>query len=383
MIMNVKAKNYGKALIAILLCMAIFFPNLSVTVLAGNRFSTADTLVLNASYSDVLLTKDNINYYRFTTSSNDSFYKVELRNTEATDIIGLTLYYEDDITTGIYNFVATKATANYDIRKLEPNHTYYIAVKNPYPAVGSPTGAYKLSVTEIKDDVGDNFSKSTTITLNKKVAYNLNVDGDCDYFKFKTSKNNSYYKIELANSEVTGPVRLVLYSAADSTTSIYELSADKANISSKIIKLAKNRTYYMLVTKTYGYDNPTGIYKVKVTEIKDDAPETFDNSVNITLNKKSTYKLNVDGDVDYFKFTTTNQGNYTITLANTSGNDSISAQIYSDEDVTQKIGAITAHVAAKNSTTLYLKANHTYYISVAKSNSYYSVTGEYAITITK
>jgi hypothetical protein len=95
------------------------------------------------------------------------------------------------------------------------------------------------------------------------------------------------------------------------------------------------------------YNTSTGAYKLCVNEIKDDAPDTFKNCSKISLNRKNTYKLNVDGDVDYFKFKTSKSGTYTITLANKSGNDGIEAVFYSEADVTQNIGAITSYKAKK------------------------------------
>ncbi len=376
-------KKFEKTLISIILTIAILISIMPATIFAADSFSTASTLTLNEALSDTLENKSDVNYYKFTTSANDSFYKIELRNTEATDTISLILYSGDDATTDIYELTANVAGVDSDTRKLEQNRTYYIAVKNPYVYVGNPIGNYKLSVTEIKDDIADNFKNSQSLTLNKKVAYNLEADGDADYFKFTTTANNSYYKMELANSEVTDTVGAVLYSEDDSTTRMLDLTADKSSLDSKIIKLEKKHTYYLLVEKAYSYNSPIGMYKLSITEIKDDAPDSFNSSIKLSLNKKGTYKLNVDNDVDYFKFKTSKKGSYTITLANKSGNDSINAIIYSDDDATQNIATIKANKALKNSTTLKLKGSYTYYIAVAESYSYDSVTGSYSLTIKK
>lgn len=371
-------KKYGKALTSILLCMTILFTILPTNVFAADSFSTADALSLNELHSGTLETEDDVNYYKFTTSSNDSFYKVELRNTEVTEAINLTLYSGDDATTDIYDLRASVADANSDTRKLESNHTYYISVQKDYFRC---TGNYKLCVTEIKDDVPDAYSNSTSITLNKKKAYSLEAIGDADYFKFTTTSNNSYYQIELANTEATDAIGATLYYEDDVTTDELEISAYKASIGSKSVKLEPNHTYYIIVQTDSSYDRPTGGYKLCVNEIKDDASDTFKNCSKISLNRKNTYKLNVDGDVDYFKFKTSKSGTYTITLANKSGNDGIEAIVYSEADITQNIGSITSYKATKDSIKIKLRKNHTYYIGVAKSSSYSTVTGEYSLTI--
>lgn len=195
--------------------MAILFTIQPATAFAGDSFSAADTIELNESYSGTLETEDDVNYYKFTTSNYDSFYKVELKNTEVTEAINLTLNSGDDATTDIYDLRASVADANSHTRKLEPNHTYYISVQKNYLRC---TGNYKLSVTEIKDDVPDNYSNSTSISLNKKRAYNLEAVGDSDYFKFTTTSNDSYYKIELANTEATDTISATLYYEDDVTT---------------------------------------------------------------------------------------------------------------------------------------------------------------------
>lgn len=369
-------KEFGRIVKNLILTMAILFSFQPVTAFAGDSFSAADTIELNESYSGMLETADDVEFYKFTTTNNDSFYKMELRNTEATEAIKLTLYSGDDVTTDIYDLTASVTTANSDTRKLEPNHTYYISVQRDYFKC---TGNYKLSVTEIKDDVPDSYAKSTTLSLNRKKAYNLETVEDVDYFKFTTTSNDSFYKIELANTEVTDAISAILYYEDDITTNQLSIVAYKASIGSEAIKLKPNHTYYISVQRNYF--KCTGNYKLSVTEIKDDASDTFKNSKKIELNKKSTYKLNVDGDVDYFKFKASKSGTYTITLANKSGNNSIDAIIYSDADVTQSIGTITSYKAKKNSNKVKLKKNHTYYIAVQKSSRYSTVTGAYSLTI--
>jgi hypothetical protein len=370
-------KNLNKVVTGLILTMVILLSFLPTDVFAGNSFSTADTMALAEWYNGTLEAEDDVDYYKFTTSNNDSFYKVELRNTEATDTIKLALYSEEDATTDVYEISALIAEANSDTRKLMPNHTYYISVQKDYFKC---TGNYKLSVTEIKDDVPDNYSNSKVLSLNKKKTYHLEAVGDSDYFKFTTTSNASYYQIEVANTEATNNIYATLYYEDDKTTDVADLSAYQASIGSKSIKLEPNHTYYFVV-QTEKYTKATGAYKLCVTEIKDDASDTFKNCAKIKLNKKSTYKLNVDGDIDYFKFKASKSGTYTITLANKSGNNAISAVIFSDADITQRIDSITSQEAAKNVMKVKLKKNHTYYISVSKSYYYSSVTGEYSLTI--
>ncbi len=370
-------KKFGKSLTSIIFTMAIMFLFQPITILAGSSFNAADNITIGESRAETLETKDDIDYFKFTTSSDDSFYKIELRNTEVKETINLTLYSGGDATTNIYNLYAHVAEANSDTRKLEPNHTYYISVKKDY---FDCTGNYKLSVTEIKDDAPDNYSSSTTVSLDKKKTYNLEAVGDSDYFKFTTTTNDSYYKIELANTEATDTIGATIYYEDDITTDMLEVSAYKASIGSKSVKLEPNHTYYIVV-QAPPYDSPIGGYKLCVTEIKDDASDTFKNCSKISLNKKCTYKLNVDGDVDYFKFKASKSGTYTITLANKSGSDGIGAIIYNEADVTQKIDSITSYKAQKNAIKIKLKKNHTYYIGVEQSSNYYPVVGSYSITI--
>lgn len=373
-------KKFEKIFTSIIVIITLLFSFQPTIVFASDSISTAENLSLNNLSSGTLNTKEDVNYYKFTTSNNDSFYEIELRNTEVTEAITLKLYSSDDVTTDIAEIIAYKADANSDKIKLEPNHTYYILVQKVF---FSCTGNYKLGVTEIKDDVSDSYSNSTSISLNKKKAYSLEIVEDKDYFKFKTTSNNSFYKIDLANTNATDTIRANLYYEDDVTTDISEISAYKADIGSETVKLEPNHTYYIVIQKDSSLNNPVGGYKLCVTEIKDDSTDTFKNCTKISLNKKNTFKLNVDGDVDYLKFNTSNSSTYTITLANKTGNNDIDAIIYSEADITQKIGKITAYKATKNSIKIKLKKHHTYYISVANSYRYYFVTGAYSLTIKK
>lgn len=370
-------KKFGKTVREIVLAMAILFLFPPVTALAGSDFNTANDIVLNQSYSGTLEIEDDVDYYKFTTSKNDSFYKIELRNTEVTGRIELNLYSGDDATTAVYDFGASIETADFDTRKLEPNHTYYISIQGNYSKY---MGNYKFSVTEIKDDVPDSYGNSTSLPLNKKAACSLEAVGDSDYFKFTTTSKDSYYKIELANTEASDTVTAILYYEDDVTTNKSEIKAYKASLGAKSIKLEPKHTYYIVV-KGSNYDNPQGAYKLSVTEIKDDAADTFKNSKKIALNKKHNYKLNVDGDIDYFKFKASKSGTYTITLANKNKDNSIYATIYSDADITQDMASVSAYNSQKNSIKIKVKKNHTYYIAVQKSYSFYSGTGSYSLII--
>ncbi|NLK72430.1 MAG: hypothetical protein GX285_05390, partial [Clostridiales bacterium] len=112
-------KKFGAIIISFFITIAIALSSQPKTTYAGNNFSEANNLELNKLYSEALETEDDVNFYKFTTSNNDSFYKIELRNTEVSESISLTLYSEDDPTTNVYDLIVYKATAKTDTKKLE------------------------------------------------------------------------------------------------------------------------------------------------------------------------------------------------------------------------------------------------------------------------
>ncbi|WOO35822.1 hypothetical protein R2R35_18770 [Anaerocolumna sp. AGMB13020] len=360
--------------------VALFFSLLTLRVSAADTFATAESLTLNKISEGTLYTEDYVSYYKFVTSDSDSYYKIELRNTEATENIALSLYSDNDLTTEVYSLSAGKSSVGESSRKLEPNHTYYILVKSQYSSIWLATGKYKLSVSEIKDDVADNFDKSKLIPLNKKVAYNLETEDDVDFFKFKTTTNDSFYKVEISNSGATDGIGIFLYSENDSTTGITDFIVPVAKSNSTVLKLKPNKTYYIAVKRSSSYYKPTGIYKIKIKEIKDDASDTFKKSKTLLFNKKNSFKINTDGDIDYFKFKPSKTGYYNITLAN-GCNDSINATIFNEDDITQNIGSISTIDGTKKTSKFKFKANHTYYISVQKSYSFRTVEGAYSLTL--
>lgn len=363
-------------LVVVVTLLSIYPVNAS----ALENFDTAEEITLNKTTIGSLLTKEDVTYFKFTTTNNDSFYRIELRNSEATDDIAFYLYSDSDLTSEVYDVYANVASIGQDTRKLKRSHTYYIAVKNAY-SFSTATGNFKLTVTEIKDDVPDDFINSKFISLNKKVTYNLDSKNDIDYFKFKTSSNDSFYNIELSNSGATDSIGMYLYTEADLTTGISDVTADIAKAASIEQKLKPNTTYYLIVQSPYNWYAPTGTYKINIKELKDDASDSFKKSMTLSLNKKITYKLNVVGDIDYFKYKPSKTGYYNITFANKSCNGYIDATIYYEDDVTQNIGLIQAREASKSASVYKLKANHTYYIAVDQSYRYDSITGEYSLTI--
>lgn len=364
-------------LASIITLLSIYPANVS----AIGNFDTAEEITLSKTTVGTLLTKEDTSYYKFTTTNNDSFYNIELRNSEATDTIALYLCSDSDLTTEVYDVYANVASIGQDTRKLNRNHTYYIAVKNAYSFLGTATGKFKLTVTEIKDDVADDFKNSKFIPLNKKVPYNLDAKNDMDYFKFKTSSSDSFYNIELSNSEATDSIGMFLYTEADLTAGISNITANVAQSNSIVQKLMPNRTYYLIVQSPSNWYTPTGTYKINIKEIKDDAPDSFKKSKTLSLNKKNSYKINVDGDIDYFKFKPSNSGTYNITFTNKNCDGYIDAVIFNEDDVTQNIGLIQSTKATKNTSSYKLKANHTYYIAVNERHQYGYVSGEYSLTI--
>ncbi|BCN29556.1 hypothetical protein [Anaeromicropila herbilytica] len=372
-------KKYKNALgIIIIMSLIVTIIPYNIVSAEGLNYNLSSQLELNKQVTGELKSIDDINYYKFTTTSNDSFYEIELRNSEATDGVNLYLYSENDSTTQSYYLSASKSGIDSNVQKLERNHTYYIVVKSDIYC--SSIGKYKIMVNEIKDDVPDTYKDSVSLPLNKKKTYTLDADGDTDIFKFETTKNDSFYNIELSNSEANDEIRVELYYSDDLTTELTRIYASKSISASKGLKLSKKHTYYLIVQK----DTDTSVegkYKLKISEIKDDAPDSFNKCVSIPLNKKKTYKLDMDGDIDFFKFKTSKKGTYTLTLANKSANDLISTQIYSEKDVTQVLGDMYVFTTSKSSKTFKLKANHTYYMSVSEFSEYDNVRGAYSITI--
>lgn len=261
----------------------------------------------------VLTKLDGDCWYKFTTSANDSFYRIYVKNIS----VESTNYGQKGFTTVLTSEAGEELWDANQVRMnnevvgyvdLTPNTTYYLQC---FPAVKG--GNVYLSVAESKDDAKDTEAEALQIALNKEYIYGFQSSADSDWFKFTTTGNNSYYIVDCTNISVEKPqgnwaMDIWLFdSLGEELEQFYNFSTATASF-----KLKPNETYYLVARTRRNLGN----YKFKVTEVVDNAPDTREMAKSLELGEIAKGSFEVNGDEDWFKVKTKAAGKYVITTNN-------------------------------------------------------------------
>ncbi|MBO5373039.1 MAG: fibronectin type III domain-containing protein [Lachnospiraceae bacterium] len=322
--------------------------------------------------------KSDVDWYKFTTDSTDSFYAIKLTNAAVTDEVMFRVYEDADGTKKVGSSsygVDKKTTQTSDMGKLLSNHTYYVWVD----ADNSGTGEYTFQVTKTEDDVKDTVAEAQEIAVNTEIERGLqNIDDD-DYFKFTTDGSDSFYSFSFTNISMSGDAYYHVYYDENCTEYVAKHNNGvnaKATQTNNMVKLEKNHTYYIKV-----FSNKVGSYKFSVTSILDDVNDTATEANSIALNDTRYYNIQNVKDVDYFTFQTSDFTEYRLIFANIDLNGKVNIEIYSGKDCLNNQKVYSTSLSLKGSVDktkgkIKLGRFKNYYVKVTGS-----VTGKYKLGI--
>jgi len=332
----------------------------------GSSMTSAVKLTLGTQKED----KSSANgyyWYKFTTTSNNSFYRIRLWNISGTS--GCAAYLLDSDGNQIDYFYAGKGSSDFEDNKLKKSTTYYVRVT----AYSGTT--YKLVSAERKDDANDSKGKANALTLGKTFTRAINAEYDVDWYKFTTTGKNSFYRVKLKNVGIDAYCYAVLYNS-NGTQETY-LLANKGIVDLEDIKIPTKGTYYLQVySSSY---SKLGKYQIGVHQRVDDANDTKSGSKTLALGKAFNGAINAQEDVDWFKFKTTSTGKYRATLRNISIDSNCWAIVYTSDGT-----AKTYVLSGEGEVDYYdfkLTGNKTYYVKVYASS--YKETGKYRLLVNK
>ena len=167
-------------------------------------------------------------------------------------------------------------------------------------------------------------ANSTKLTFGQSVTGSVTGD-DADYYKF-TITDTGYFQLGLyltGNSNVDDighGWRVRIYSENDIYNYIREYSSITSNMTTAKMALPKG-DYYVVVTEQSEYFPTNNCeYAIKADYTVDSHWETEsnnDNRIPTIINVNEQYKgvHNVNDDVDWYKFTTTKDGKFSVTLS--------------------------------------------------------------------
>lgn len=350
----------------------------------GSVASQATRLSVNGLWEgtyDAGVTK----YFKFTTTSNSSYYTLHL-NVRGDHDLRFKVYSDEYVTKLVKEgSCSERSTNDIDLRKLEKNHTYYVEIYNGYGYSSVSSIPFAVGIMERKDAVGDDGFSATAIALNKEVRSKLECGKDYDYFSFKTTKADTFYDVVIGNFGTDSEVHIDVYKDKFSSNSVKEnFYVDKKSRGSVSLgKLDKNTTYYVCVrAEYYSADIIDNSYSIRIKSKKDDVTDYLSKAKQLKIAKTEKKAIQDFSDVDYYKFKTLNKKlDYTIKVKNT-GTTELYAYVYKDKEETQKIGQAYANQGEALTINLdSLGKNKTYYVRIAP-RQWSKVYGNYSISVT-
>lgn len=254
----------------------------------------------------------------------------------------------------VNEMAVAKGKSNSTLLKLDKNKTYYVAI-----TTATATGIYSYSVTAVTDDAGNTMETAKELALETTTQGKLELPGDVDFAKFTTADGNNFYEVLFTNETVAKDLTLTLWGADGQA--VNSIKAAKATSGSFVMKLEKNKTYYL----SFASDNVRGTYSYVVKALPDDSGDTAAEATPMELEKQVSGSLQTATDTDYYLFTTNKvTKKYTVSVTNVSAASGEMVFTVLD-DAGKTVATLKSAVGKTASQTLTLANNKNYYINVA------------------
>ena len=331
------------------------------TVVAGGTEDAPVAIEFNTTSYGAVETAGESYWYTFTTTANDSYYKLTVKNVSISGYNYDAYVYDANGSTVWKATSINKNKTSSTQLKLEPNSTYLVKCS----ASEKKLGKYSVTVVETMDDLGDTVDTAKEVALEENVVHRIDGVGDVDWFRFTTLSDDAYYKITATNLSIDG-YRYCFYVYDEYDAEVTKFTDKNYGTSgTAYIKLNPNTTYYVKCKASDGY---TGNYQFIINHILDDVPDTKETAMELKLNKKYDRNIDAPGDVDYFKYTVTEAGNYTFYSKNLSIDGYNENAILTNEYDEQLAKISDQNFNKEKSVTVALTAG-TYYVKVNAGSS--------------
>jgi len=212
------------------------------------------------------------------------------------------------------------------------------------------------------------------LKINKTVAGVVENEDPGVVYKFTTlADEDLFYKFSVTNLDGNYLIVKMDDSAGKNQSSFY---SDKIETNTDWLPLEANHTYYVFLECS-----KTNNFEISVETIKDDVKDIYTGATELTLNQTCSKSLQIEEDVDWFKFTTNNQtGRYHIILTNKKThnvlfNDTLYLSLY-DKNMNEDYMTYGPDENETESQAWDLEKNQTYYVKI-----YAFCMADYDITV--
>ena len=271
------------------------------------------------------------------------------------------------------------AGMNFDVSyNITSAGTYYVRVE------GSGIGTYRLAVTSMPGDHGNNRDSATQISFGTQITGSINPGNDEDWFSVEvTSEQLPGMGILVLKASITNSAETIGYIYDSSGNQLVRNDNWDQGIADYDVSydIASAGTYYIRVRSFY---RDTRMYSLTVTSRADDHGNTRDSTTRVTSGTAVDGNIETENDEDYFSIEVTNadlSGAGIIVLrAVTTGGTNTAGTLY---DV-RGIGTLAMDFNSGTNTNFELSAQITsagiYPVRVTSEGM---GTGMYRLTVTK
>ncbi len=363
---------------------------------AGGTREEAMGIEVNKTYSEVLSSAEDVDYFKFATTAH-GYFRVQLAHNKAnsSEEGGWRVSILDEkgevLTTagGI-----TKTWTSIVLPYAEPGRVFYVQVEEYYNSAINTV--YDLSVTQTaaadwESEPNETVAAATPIEVNK-TYHGITINSeDTDFYQFKTTVHG-YFRVQLAHNETNsseeGGWRVkVLDEKGEVLTAAGGITKTWTSI---VLPYAEAGKVFYIQVEEYYSSAVHSTYDLAVTQT---ASSDWESEPNETRALANDIKVNQtyhgitisDEDTDFFRFQTGVQGYFQVQLAHNEANTSDQGGWYLNVmDETGKTLTSESGIG-KNWTSVilpYAKPGRVFYIQVGK---YYSsaVHSVYDLKITQ
>ncbi|MCR4690997.1 MAG: hypothetical protein K5739_06625 [Lachnospiraceae bacterium] len=361
-----KTRNSIKTLIGMMLCLGLLIicsgealagtAQAPTPVTFGQEMSVNRQAVDGNSYEYFMISAPVGSYisYNFRNPGR-SYYSVEI-------LSGPDTGYNNFVSMGVYSGDSKTEDA------ILPAAKCLVVFKSEYndPMIAN------FTINIIPDDFPNTFNTAKVIGFGQTIDGSIEIDNDreVDFFTFTTDASDSFYGINIG-SKTKSTTEIQIYDGHDETYKIENgnFSCSGGNTNYRILKLEKNKTYWIKVFG--GYWDDTVNYRLTVYKYQDDAGDDWDHAKGAKVNQKVSGSFQSESgyssaDDDFYQIKTTKNKEYWLELNNKSQNGGFRVTVYSranDESSKLKdVSSVYVYSGNKNEYKLHLSGKHVYYI---------------------
>ncbi len=335
----------------------------------GSTSANAASVLLEDVYHASYNSKNDGAWYKIRTSTNYSAYSFEFKNNSIDTTTYFVVYnmYEEELGR---QSIGRGDTAYVDLM-LEADTEYLIYV---YRYNSDRTGNYQFSVKEKICDGGATKSMAFAIDLGATNTKAADARGINDWFKFTTTENYAVYRFTLVNNSINTTLTLTVFDEYD--TELGSASASKGDTDTLDLRLTAGKEYTIRITRYYS--DRLGYYQFTAAEMICDGG--LEQSEAFVLPLGETRQVVADTTFpEWFMFTATTTGEYTLTLTNNNIDTSLSVTVF--DILGTERGTISASKNDTKTGSLSVEAGTTLFLRITRYNN--GRTGNYSVRITK